>query len=390
MCRTWLLVIGIWFWSSWNLTAAEPNRLSLAEIQRGWILLFDGQTLFGWRRESRANWRVEQGAIVVDEGQPGLLRTASQFSDYRLRLEYRAPSGTNSGVFVHTSPRPKNPRSDCYEVNLADPQTSPFPTGSLVGRHRGADAPPLDGKWHALEVLVQGAVVRVWVDGKLVSHYRDPRPLGRGYIGLQFNRGPVAFRSIRLKPLGLKPLLDAQLSRWRSFPGKPARFHIDAQGVLHVRGGPGQLETRDQFGDFVLQMEVRVNAPGLNSGVFFRCIPGKFWQGYESQIHNGYLADPTQPADYGTGGFYRRQKARRIVAQDRKWFVKTLVVVGNHMACWVNGYQVSDWTDRRPEHENPRRGCRRTPGTIALQAHDPTTNLSFRNIRIAELRPRGK
>ena len=51
----------------------------------------------------------------------------------------------------------------------------------------------------------------------------------------------------------------------------------------------------------------------------------------------------------------------------------------------VNGYQVTDWTDHRPPHDNPRSGLRLEPGTISLQAHDPTTNLRFRNLRIAEL-----
>ncbi len=369
----------------------QPNRLTPQQVQEGWILLFDGETLFGWRKMSRANWRVQQGAIVVDQGEPGLLRTGSQFSDYRLVLQFRAPAGTNSGVFLHTSPRPRNPQTDCYEVNIADPDTSPFPTGSLVGRVRGADPPRLDARWHTMDITVQAGEVQVHVDGKLITRYRDPRPLGRGYVGLQFNRGPVAFRSVRLKPLGLKPLLDRELSQWRPYPGKPARFEVDSQGVLRVRGGPGQLETRQRFGDFVLRLDVRVNGRGLNSGVFFRCIPGRFWQGYESQIQNSFhQGDRTRPVDCGTGGFYRRQNARRVVADDLTWFTKVLVVSGNHMACWVNGYQVSDWTDRRGPHENPRRGCRRAPGTLALQAHDPGTDLSFRNIQAAELRPRGK
>ena len=60
------------------------------------------------------------------------------------------------------------------------------------------------------------------------------------------------------------------------------------------------------------------------------------------------------------------------------------------MAAWVNGYQVSDWTDTRAKNENPRNGLRLAKGTLAIQGHDPTTNLSFRNLRITELPERGK
>ena len=74
-----------------------------------------------------------------------------------------------------------------------------------------------------------------------------------------------------------------------------------------------------------------------------------------------------------------------MVADDLKWFHKTLIADGPRIAAWVNGYQVSDWTDEREPHENPRNGLRLEPGTIMIQGHDPTTDISFRNLRIAEM-----
>ncbi|HTN74465.1 MAG TPA: DUF1080 domain-containing protein, partial [Pirellulaceae bacterium] len=146
-----------------------------------------------------------------------------------------------------------------------------------------------------------------------------------------------------------------------------------------------------QYGDFVLQMACISNAPNLNSGLFFRCIPGEDMNGYECQIHNGMKNnDPTKPLDCGTGGFYRRSDARRIVAKDLEWFELTLIATGPHMAAWVNGVQVSDWTDTRKADANPRKGLRLEKGTLMLQGHDPTTNLSFKNIVVGELPPRGR
>jgi hypothetical protein len=52
---------------------------------------------------------------------------------------------------------------------------------------------------------------------------------------------------------------------------------------------------------------------------------------------------------------------------------------------WVNGYQVTDWTDERQPHKNPRNGLRLEKGTLQIQGHDPTTDLSFRNLRAREL-----
>jgi hypothetical protein len=113
--------------------------------------------------------------------------------------------------------------------------------------------------------------------------------------------------------------------------------------------------------------------------------------GYESQIHNGYLdGDRSKPADCGTGGIFRRKDARRVMADDNQWFHKTIIAEGPHVAVWVNGRQVSDWTDQRKPHENPRKGLRLEPGTIMIQGHDPTTDLSFRNLRAGELPVRWK
>jgi len=62
-----------------------------------------------------------------------------------------------------------------------------------------------------------------------------------------------------------------------------------------------------------------------------------------------------------------------------------VVAQGNHLATWVNGYQVTDFTDRRRARQSARSGQRLAAGVISLQGHDPTTDLCFRNIRVASL-----
>ena len=73
------------------------------------------------------------------------------------------------------------------------------------------------------------------------------------------------------------------------------------------------------------------------------------------------------------------------MANDFEWFTMTVHAAGPHMAAWVNGIQVSDWTDDRKADANPRKGLRVEAGTLQIQGHDPTTDLSFRNLRIAPL-----
>jgi hypothetical protein len=433
--------------------AAGPNQLTPEQVAAGWISLFDGETLFGWTPTSKANWKVENGAITVSEGEQGFLATNAEFADYELHVEFRAPRGTNSGVFLRTPLKPTDPGKDCYELNIA-PDDNPFPTASLVARHKfempWTSYPPLASEnidaaensiaegWIPFAVTVNSSKVTIEYAG--IEEYRyeylDPTGLQRGRISLQFREGPVAFRNIRLKPLGLKPMLNGKdLAGWNTDKAEASKFEVVPTSVssgplplegrageggeagtrsdhpsltlplkgrgpeessdelsdsgpaeLHVTNGRGQLETEATYGDFTMQLDCRVDGDGLNSGIFFRSIPRDFWNGYESQIHNIYKAsDPTKPADFGTGAIYRRVPARRVVSKDHEWFTKTIIATGPHIAVWVNGYQVTDWTDTRPEHENPRNGLRLKPGTIAIQGHDPTTNLRFRNLRIAEL-----
>lgn len=366
--------------------AAEPNTLTAEELEEGWLLLFDGESLYGWEPTSEADWQVRDGAIAVGSGEKGLLCTTSEFADYQLRLQFRAPKETNSGIFLRTPMRPTNPAEDCYELNIATPEVSPFPTGSFVNRQ--AAEPYLGGDgWRSYDIICRGGQFTVKLDGQQVLHYVDKQPLHRGRIGLQFNSGPVEFRDIKLRPLGLESIFNGRtLLGWTVMPDLPSEFSVTEEGWLHIVDGKGQIETQQRFGDFVLQLEVKVNGDGLNSGVFFRSIPGQYQNGYESQIHNLFKdGDRTQPVDYGTGGFYRRQPARRVVANDHEWFHKTLIVSGRHMATWVNGIQVNDWTDPREPHENPREGFREEPGTIILQGHDPTTDLLFRDLRAGEM-----
>ncbi len=380
------------------LAAAKPGRaaelpqpLSQEEIANGWIALFDGQTLYGWRAESKADWRVEDGAIKATSGEAGLLRTTTQFSDYLLRLEFRCAAGVNSGVFLRT--RPRVGRGDvekyCYELNIAPPE-NPFPTGSFVGRQRVEGAGEKPGVWRSYEVRLEGADVTVRLDGEEILQYQDPLPLGRGFIGLQFRQGGIAFRNIKLKPLGGASIFNGKdLAGWKEYPEMASKFSVTPSGEMQVVNGRGQLETNEKYADFVLQLECNCQGDQLNSGVFFRCIPGDVMMGYECQIQNGYKnGDRTQPVDCGTGGIFRRKNARFVAADDHAWFSMTLIAEGPHIASWVNGVQVCDWTDQRKPHENPRKGLRLEAGTIMLQGHDPTTDILFRNFSIDEMTAR--
>lgn len=370
-----------------DAAAKVSPPLSPQELAEGWVMLFDGETLFGWTAESDANWTVADGVVSATQGKAGLLRTTIPFADFQLKVDFRADKTTNSGVFLRMEPNPAPDavKDALYEVNIA-PVDNPFPTGGIVQRKR-PDAEFQSTDWQTFDITAEGGHIAVKINGKPACDYVDPKPVRRGYIGLQFREGPIAFRNVKLRPLSTARVFNGKdLTGWKTYPDMKSRFSVTPEGWLNVKDGRGQLETEKSYGDFTMQLEVFVNGKNLNSGVFYRCIPGELMNGYESQIHNGFKdGDRTKPLDCGTGGIFRRKEARKVMADDFAWFHDTIHVVGNRVAVWVNGYQVTDWVDERPADKNPRKGCRLEPGTIMLQGHDPTTDISFRQLRIAEV-----
>jgi hypothetical protein len=351
---------------------SKPNTLAPKEIAEGWILLFDGETPFGWKSDKA--WKAADGVLTPADGKPTSLVTTSAFPSFELSLEYEVRA---------LEPKPLI-RFGCGADGKAIPT-------------RSTDIPlAFDPKnqqpgWvrFTLNVTEEGAdqIAKWTFETKAVTAMGNGRTQNYRAQGHIVFEGNVALRNVRLRPLGAKPLFNGKdLTGWKEFPGKKSKFIVNDKGELNVKDGPGDLRTVGEYDDFVLQLECISNGKALNSGIFFRCIPEQYQNGYEAQIQNGYKdGDRTKPVDFGTGAIYRRVPARKVVSNDHEWFTMTVLARGNHIATWVNGYQTVDWTDDRPADINPRKGSKTGKGHISIQGHDPTTDLSFRNLRIVEI-----
>lgn len=232
---------------------------------------------------------------------------------------------------------------------------------------------------------------------------------GEGLFRLGFESSGAKVKRIEYQPNRMKPLFNGKdLAGWKVFPGKKSTYQWQPDGWLSVKNGPGDIQTEQVFGDFLAQVEVRTNGKHLNSGIFFRGIPGQYWMGYEAQVRNQFndksdqkysieVYDPksnkleskkevlSNAVDFGTGAIYRRVPARLQASRDNEWFTLTISAQGRHISTWVNGVQVTDWTDNRPSNDNPRQGFRAQPGVFSIQGHDPTTDIDFRNFRVQSM-----
>lgn len=344
--------------------ADKPNTLTRAEIEEGWILLFDGETTFGWQATGEV--KVEEGSLRVPAG--ATLTTTTKFGDFELRFAYKGekPPVLKLNGEEHTPRLPQaQPGQDWMQINVRVQSTpegrTTFVSASRPGSNRRAFPSSVKGTGRSLTT-----------------------------IGITAPEGAaLELRSIQLKPLGTRPLFNGKdLSGWKPIPDRKSQFTVTDKGELNIKDGNGEIQTEGQWADFVLQLDVISHGKSLNSGIFFRALPGEFWQGYEAQIRNQWEGDDrTKPVDYGTGGVYNRQKSRKVVSSDNEWFTMTVVAHDLHVAVWVDGYQTADFVDKAAPASSARKGSFRGKGCISLQGHDPTTNLSFRNIRLAELAP---
>ena len=392
-----LIVAAVWLVSTPKVFSQTtgpdiPAGLSEQEVAGRWLGLFDGETLFGWKAE-QGDWTAEDGMLKSPKGGTAWVRTTTQFDDYYLRMDYHVEDDTESQLFLRTSPAPTSNATggDCYELALtngADVDRSP---GALIGRSPAMRKISIGNGWHQVRVVVSADVIRVYIDKDFLLEYHDEKPLGRGFIGIR-STGHIQLKDIQLVPIDINPLFSGtDLEGWRTDQTKASEFTATPEGELAISSGPGQLESAATFGDFIFSTQVRTNADGLNSGVFFRSIPGDYSNGYESQIQNEcHNDDLAKPVDCGTGGIFRRVDARRVNAFDQEWFSKTIIAVGPHISVWVNGYQVTDWTDKRKPDANPRRGLRTDAGTIILQGHDPTTDILMKDLRCREMEARNR
>lgn len=150
-------------------------------------------------------------------------------------------------------------------------------------------------------------------------------------------------------------------------------------GALVTHGGMGMLwyEAR-KFGNFTMQVEWKVNNKCNNSGVFVR-FPEKSddpWyavnNGYEIQIDDC----DKKGLMFQTGSVYSFHPAEKIASKAAgEWNLFEITVVGQRYSVRLNGEKVNEFE-----------GTRGAEGYVGLQNHDLISRVSFRRVRVKEIK----
>ncbi|TLD71006.1 DUF1080 domain-containing protein [Phragmitibacter flavus] len=201
----------------------------------GWIPLFNGKDLSGWKDniateekpEEKANsFVVEDGAIKVQGGRAHLFYVGedgkASFKNFEFKAKVKLGSteaGSNSGIYIHTQMEDKGWPSKGYECQVNSTKHKDVKkTGGLYGVKDVLNtSPAADDEWFDYEIKVEGKRIVIKINGEVTTDFTEPddwdpskalknmdgRKLTAGTIALQ-GHDPIS--RVYYKDLYLKPL----------------------------------------------------------------------------------------------------------------------------------------------------------------------------------------
>ncbi|NQV31256.1 MAG: DUF1080 domain-containing protein [Phycisphaeraceae bacterium] len=115
-----------------------------------------------------------------------------------------------------------------------------------------------------------------------------------------------------------------------------------AQGVLATVGKKGSVWTKDQYGDFILDFDFKVD-PQTNSGVFIRTgdINNSVQTGIEIQIYDSFGKDAVGTHDCGAV-YDALAPGKNTVKQAGEWNHMTIKAQGSLLEVIMNDVQIID------------------------------------------------
>ncbi|QDV65033.1 3-keto-disaccharide hydrolase [Crateriforma conspicua] len=200
------------------VAAVPASADSPSGSDEGFVALFDGQSLDGWKvsEENPDSWKVEDGKLVCEGPRAHLFYVGelAPFKDFHFKAEVMTTPGSNSGIYFHTKYQPSGWPKYGYECQVNITHKDPKKTSSLYSVKNVDDPGLKDNEWYTQEIIVRGKEITLKVNGKVMVQYTEPsdqeafsdsfeRRLGEGTFALQAHDpdSKAYFRNLRVKNL---------------------------------------------------------------------------------------------------------------------------------------------------------------------------------------------
>ncbi|MFA6248302.1 MAG: DUF1080 domain-containing protein [Mucilaginibacter sp.] len=339
------------------LTVAGGLQTASAQTKAGYVNLFNGKNLNGWKiLAGKAEYKVENGGItgtaVLNSGNTFLV-TEKEYGDFILELDAKTESDlTNSGVQLrsHYNAAGHEGKGQVYGRQCEiDPSNRKW-TGGIYDEGRRDWLYPMDlnakaqnawknGVFNHIKIECIGNTTKTWINGIATAMVVDTID-AKGFIGLQVHAisdekqagKRIFFKSVRIKTTNLKPQPFAKdvyvvnlqqnvlspyekLDGWKLlFNGKtnagwhsataaafPAKGWKVANGMLSVIGANGgeatnggDIITDKMYSAFDMSFEFRMSR-GANSGVKYFVTLDEKTQGSAIGLEYQVLDDAVHP-----------------------------------------------------------------------------------------------
>jgi hypothetical protein len=194
----------------WSLALFGVTSLTSVNQNDGWINLFDGKSLDGWKAsEHPSTFSVQEGKIQVFGERAHLFYNGPagnhNFKNFEFKVSVMTTPGSNSGLFIHTDYQETGWPSKGYEIQVNQTHTDWRKTGSVYAVQDVKETFVKDNEWYIEHIIVQGKRIIVKINDKVINDFMetDQGRLSSGTIALQGHdpKSKVFYKDVMIKIL---------------------------------------------------------------------------------------------------------------------------------------------------------------------------------------------
>jgi hypothetical protein len=364
-----------------------------------------------WTADMLAHWKAE-GDELVNDGKGKYATTEKEYGDIELTLEYNmAPLG-DSGIYLRNVPQVQiwDPANAKEKKNGADKGSGALWNNNGAGKFPLVVADKAPGEWNTLRIMMVGARVSVWLNGKqtvdhaTLENYYDRKVAvpAKGPLCLQTHGAPIRWRNISVREIngteankylaakgnaGFKSIFNGKdLTDWM---GATDQYEVVDGAIFCKPHKGGNLYHKDDLTDFVARLEFKL-PPNGNNGLCIR-YPGTGNTAYvgmcECQVldDNYKGIDPRQAHGSAYGMVAAQRGYQRPIGE---WNFEEVTVKGSTIKVELNGFVILDADLNKVDMatvmaKSAHPGKDRTNGFFGFAGHsDP---VGFRELSIKSL-----